>query len=413
MTNTRLSVVLQRGAAALWSSHAKPKKKNCNHQQQQPQQKKKKRLLFPVYLDERETEVLTAGDGQRETGRKNVNSRSHSLVHKDMDEFSPLLGNQPSGQPREGPDLLSPNLRPRHQELIPTPCGPIKRWSELSCLLKLYFCFTIASLLALLGLTISSVYKQHMDTEVTDEDNLPVSLIQLIGILFCIYYISRGVLQENRQELVAFVLSVLGVMVRSVVNFSVLGSKGKQDLLVRFVCIMCLGVIHVACTTLLIRRPNMMAFRVGGALESLQEQYFLLNLCFSMVTFDLQAQLCLCILITTSDSAMSADNYIILGVGVFWACLTAAVGAVAVLKEAKALVWVFMVQNLPQVAFFVYLMYSVIKKWSEDSVYILEAAAVTSALISLLIKVGLFWGLIRLVQSFGQGLRERMSAPSK
>uniref|UniRef100_A0A671UEG2 Uncharacterized LOC115584337 n=1 Tax=Sparus aurata TaxID=8175 RepID=A0A671UEG2_SPAAU len=460
MTNTRLSVVLQRGAAALWSSHAKPKKKNCNHQQQQPQQKKKKRLLFPVYLDERETEVLTAGDGQRETGRKNVNSRSHSLVHKDMDEFSPLLGNQPSGQPREGPDLLSPNLRPRHQELIPTPCGPIKRWSELSCLLKLYFCFTIASLLALLGLTISSVYKQHMDTEVTDEDNLPVSLIQLIGILFCIYYISRGVLQENRQELVAFVLSVLGVMVRSVVNFSVLGSKGKQDLLVRFVCIMCLGVIHVACTTLLIRRPNMMAFRVGGALESLQEQYFLLNLCFSMVTFDLQAQLCLCILITTSDSAMSADNYIILGVGVFWACLTAAVGAVAVsahpsnrhlhhqpmrkiayrmynkqskahmvkytseelwflfafyelfvvfqvLKEAKALVWVFMVQNLPQVAFFVYLMYSVIKKWSEDSVYILEAAAVTSALISLLIKVGLFWGLIRLVQSFGQGLRER------
>lgn len=36
----------------------------------------------------------------------------------------------------------------------------------------------------------------------------------------------------------------------------------------------------------------MMAFRVGGALESLQLQYFLLNLCFSMVTFDLQAQVC-------------------------------------------------------------------------------------------------------------------------
>lgn len=30
-----------------------------------------------------------------------------------------------------------------------------------------------------------------------------------------------------------------------------------------------------------------------------------------------------------------------------------------VLKEAKVLVWVFMVQNLPQVAFFVYLMYTV------------------------------------------------------
>ncbi|XP_026224410.1 uncharacterized protein LOC113167776 isoform X2 [Anabas testudineus] len=326
-----------------------------------------------------------------------------------MDEISPLLGNQP----QESPDLLSPNLRPRHQELIPTPCGPIKRWSELSCLLKLYFCFTVASLLVLLGLTLTSIYKQRMTTEVTDEDNFTVSLIQLVGILFCFYYISRGVLQENRQELMAFVLTVLVLIVRSVVNFSVLGSKGKQELLVRFVCIMCLGGVHVVCTLLLFRRPNMMAFRVGGALESLQLQYFLLNLCFSMVTFDLQAQLCLCILITTSDSAMSNLNRIILGVGVAWAFLTAAVGAVAVLKEAKVLVWVFMAQNLPQLAFFGYVVYMLAEKWFQDGIYTLEAAAVTGAVVSLVIKLVLFWGLIRLVHSFGQGLRERMFAPSK
>lgn len=58
------------------------------------------------------------------------------------------------------------------------------------------------------------------------------ALCGLSPAVFCIYYISRGVLQENRQELVVFVLSVLGVMVRSVVNFSVLGSKYKQELLV-------------------------------------------------------------------------------------------------------------------------------------------------------------------------------------
>lgn len=331
-----------------------------------------------------------------------------------MDEISPLLGNRISGQPQEDPDLLSPNLRPRHQELIPTPCGPIKPWSELSCLLKLYFCFTILSLLALLGLTIYSIYKQHMGMDLPDEeDNLTVSLIQLVGILFCIYYIIRGVLQENRQELVVFVLSVLGVMVRSVVNFAVLESKDKQELLVRFVCIMCFGVINVFCTMLLIQRPNMMAFRVGGALESDQEQYFLLNLCFSMVTFDLQAQLCLCILITALDLTMSTVNTIILAIGVVWACLTAVIGAVAVLKEAKVLVWVFMLQNIPQLAFFVYLVYTVVVKWYEDNTYTLEAAAVTGALISLVIKAVLIWGLIRVVHSSVQGLRERMFAPSK
>lgn len=324
-----------------------------------------------------------------------------------MDEISPLLGSAP----QQDSELLSPNLRPRHQELIPTPCGPMKSWSELSGLLKLYFCFTISSLLALVGLTVFSLYKQHMDADISDEDNFTVSLIQLVGILFCIYYISRGVLQENRQELLAFVLTVLVVMVRSLVNFSVQESKDKRELLVRFVCTMSLGVVHVFCTMLLIRRPNMMAFRVGGALESLQEQYFLLNLCFSMVTFDLQAQVCLCILISAWVSDMTAANSIILGCGVAWACLTAAVGAIAVLKEAKVLVWVFMVQNLPQVAFFVYLIYTVIEKWSHD--YTLEAAAITGALISLLIKLVLLWSLARLVHSFGQGLRERMSAPNK
>lgn len=54
----------------------------------------------------------------------------------------------------------------------------------------------------------------------------------LFCAVFCIYYIVRGVLQENRQELVVFVLSIVVLMIRSVVNFSVLGSKGKEDLLV-------------------------------------------------------------------------------------------------------------------------------------------------------------------------------------
>lgn len=44
----------------------------------------------------------------------------YSILH-----CSPLLGNGISRQTSEGPDLLSPNLRPRHQELIPTPCGPV------------------------------------------------------------------------------------------------------------------------------------------------------------------------------------------------------------------------------------------------------------------------------------------------
>lgn len=50
--------------------------------------------------------------------------------------------------------------------------------------------------------------------------------------VFCIYYISRGVLQENKLELVVFVLSLLVVMVRSLINFIVVGPEGRKELLV-------------------------------------------------------------------------------------------------------------------------------------------------------------------------------------
>ena len=58
----------------------------------------------------------------------------------------------------------------------------------------------------------------------------------------------------------------------------------------RFILILLVGSFDVICAIMLIQSQSMMAFRVGGALESLQSQYFMLNLCFSMLTFDLQAQ---------------------------------------------------------------------------------------------------------------------------
>lgn len=323
-----------------------------------------------------------------------------------MDEISPLLTSELPV------DLPSPNLTPRHRELIPTPCGPIKPWSELTCLVKVYFSFTITSLVAVLVLTLVNASKQFQRTESYEEES--VSLILIVGILFCLYYITRGILQENQQELIAFVLSVLVVMVRSVVNFSVLPrGERKGLLLVRFASILCVGLLHIICATLLIRRPNMMAFRVGGALESLQEQYFLLNLCFSMVTFDLQAQLCLCILIITSSMSLSQLHIIILGFGVIWACVTASVGAIAVLKEVKTLVWIYAFLNLPELAYFIYLLYTVIVEWGLGKSYSQEAAVITGSCISALIKAVLLGSLYRLYHSFGQGLRERMFASSR
>ncbi|XP_041887989.1 uncharacterized protein LOC121666474 [Corvus kubaryi] len=297
-----------------------------------------------------------------------------------------------------GPNL--PNLTPRHRQLIPTPCGPIKPCSELSFPVKIYFCVTILSLLSVIGLTIETLVRQ------TEED-FTISFIQLVGVVFCVYYVTRGILQENRQELIVFVLSILLVMLRSIINFTVLPAEQKPKLLARFVLILLVGSFDVICAIILIQSQSMMAFRVGGALESLQAQYFMLNLCFSMLTFDLQAQLCLCILLISLHEVTLLHN-IISATGVVWGCLKVTVGIIAILKELKPLVWVFLIQNVPEVVYLIYLLYTVIREWGKGNSYTLEAAFISGSCISVTIKSVLFWALVHVYRSFGQGLRERM-----
>ncbi|XP_075460948.1 uncharacterized protein LOC142497276 isoform X2 [Ascaphus truei] len=230
-----------------------------------------------------------------------------------------------------------------------------------------------------------------------------------VNRMFCIYYVTRGILQENRQELTVFVLSILLEMIRSIVNFSVVSKEDKPKIQLRFIVILLVGLFHVICALSLVLGQNMMAFRVGGALESLQLQYVMLSLCFSMLTFDLQAQLCLSVLVLFSGVyKISTLHSILLGIGLFWACLKVAIGILAIIKELKPLVWIFLLQNLPEVAYIVYLLYKVILEWGSGGTYTLEAAAVTGSCISVLIKSVLLWSLFHVYRSFGQGLRERM-----
>uniref|UniRef100_A0A8C5J683 DUF7789 domain-containing protein n=1 Tax=Junco hyemalis TaxID=40217 RepID=A0A8C5J683_JUNHY len=276
----------------------------------------------------------------------------------------------------------------------------IKPCSELSFPVKIYFCVTILSLLSVIGLTIETLVRQA-------EEDFTISFIQLVGAVFCVYYVSRGILQENRQELVVFVLSVLLLMLRSITNFSLLPAGQKPQLLARFVLILLVGSFDVVCALVLMQSQSLMAFRVGGALESLQAQYFMLNLCFSMLTFDLQAQLCLCILLISLHEVTLLHN-ILSATGVLWGCLKVTVGITAILKELKPLVWVFLMQNVPEVVYLIYLLYTVIREWGKGNSYTLEAAFITGSCISVTIKSVLLWALLHVYRSFGQGLRERM-----
>jgi len=72
--------------------------------------------------------------------------------------------------------------------------------------------------------------------------------------VFCVYYVTRGILQENRQELIVFVLSILLVMFRSIVNFTVLSAEQKPKLLVSLLALINFAFLHILDLKILERR---------------------------------------------------------------------------------------------------------------------------------------------------------------
>ncbi|CAH2319981.1 Hypothetical predicted protein [Pelobates cultripes] len=294
------------------------------------------------------------------------------------------------------------NLRPRHQPLISTPFGPIKRWAELGCIIKLFFVGTILSLIVVIGLIISNLVEQC-------NEDFTVSLIQLIGAVFCIYYITRGILQDNRNELGAFIVSILLEITRSIVNYAVLADELKPEILPRFAIIVSCGFVLVAFSLWLMINVNMMPFRVSGALEEQQLQYKRLIRCISLLTFDLQAQLCLSVLVLFSGVyKINLLHSVLLSIGLIWACIKVSVGIIGILREIKCLVWIFLLQNIPELAYLCYLLYKLSVDWGSGESYTLEATAVVGSIMSVTIKVVLSWHLYHVYRSFGQGLRERM-----
>ncbi|XP_026718296.1 uncharacterized protein LOC113487744 isoform X2 [Athene cunicularia] len=70
--------------------------------------------------------------------------------------------------------------------------------------------------------------------------------------------------------------------------------------------------------------------------------------------------LCLCILLISLHDITLLHN-IISATGVLWACLKVTISIIAILKELKPLVWIFLSQNVPEVVYLIYLLYTVIR----------------------------------------------------
>ncbi|XP_078451101.1 uncharacterized protein LOC144719121 isoform X4 [Lampetra planeri] len=298
------------------------------------------------------------------------------------------------------------DLRPRHGDLQATPIGPIKPWAELKLSTRIILCLSLLALVGMLILTIVSMV-MHVDGE-KDKSEVTFSIVQCIGMVFSIYYMCRGILQENLQEMFVFSLSVAMLLARSIANFAVMPQR-NGFLIARFCSVLLVSLFLITWAIVVLCRSGSMTFRVSGLLEEVQKQYFIFNMCTSLLTFDLQLQWMLSVLVLSSGIyTIDLVEKILLSLGIVWAFLKVIAGFVSILREIPWLLLTFVVMNVPELCYVGYLIYKLTLLWKSEVSFPLLIATVVCSAASILLKCALLWYLRRAHANFGRGLRDRI-----
>ncbi|CAN7986946.1 unnamed protein product, partial [Ixodes hexagonus] len=271
----------------------------------------------------------------------------------------------------------------------------------------LFFGVSALSLLVSLGFTI-----ERLMTLPSNSDDYTFAIMLCYTACFCFFYIVHGILKERFYEIVVFIVSSVIVVVYLVLNVASTYDKDPTPVikivrlclaLVFLVAILFWGV-QVARGYWLERR---LLFHIN-AKANLQSMYQKLFVCSSLISFDLQLQGSMLIFVLENGTAALDKMEIwVLSVGPVVTCLWAVAGLLAMDHESKPLVVLFYVLWAPNVVYIGYRLYTLS---SSDSQTVLFRATITCAILALLTRAAVAVVMLLVVQNFGKGLRERLSA---
>lgn len=251
----------------------------------------------------------------------------------------------------------------------------------------------------------------------TDEQSFDFtySLLLLISALFCVFYVFNGVLRERQYEVYAFVAAVLLVLVYCTFDY-VWNIRFRNDIkLIRLIIGGVLAPINIMLALIVARRFGWLEFRIVGAAEALQQMYRQLCFFFTLQRFDLQASASFLILIVKNGTFMDFKEQLTLAIGIPLLIVTFVVGFLAVQKELRAWLALFVFLNVVVPA---YVLFKLIELYGgqAEMTSCLQMVTVSCVHMYSVICVGFLVLLVRFVllfelyavyQNFGYGLTER------
>ncbi|ESO85935.1 hypothetical protein LOTGIDRAFT_235699 [Lottia gigantea] len=289
---------------------------------------------------------------------------------------------------------------PTGPQVTDTFLGKARRIQDVE---KTEILFVVLSCLSIIATAVLSIYKMAT-TSVTDTD-FTFALLLLVNAGFCIFYVIHGVLKERAYELGILLIAVVGIVLYSVLNFSLVDKRGPVKIArLVIVCVMS-PPIMLFCVKygLDYYRSGNLIFRTIGANATLQGICKTLYLFHDLLKLDLQLGISMVILILNSTVDVALDDYIILSVGGVFSIIWFIIGFFSSRNENTVGMVFFFLGSPVEPA---YVLYKMVKS-AEQVDTNLKSASLTCGVLALGFRVILIIYSVLVWRNFGKGLKEK------
>eukprot|EP01113_Clastostelium_recurvatum_P005444 TRINITY_DN12439_c0_g2_i1.p1 TRINITY_DN12439_c0_g2~~TRINITY_DN12439_c0_g2_i1.p1 ORF type:complete len:309 (+),score=60.65 TRINITY_DN12439_c0_g2_i1:32-958(+) len=162
-----------------------------------------------------------------------------------------------------------------------------RRSIELSGVAKVFLLCVSLEALAVVVLSILQRYLQHLPTD----DHMKISVLMCLSVVFLAYFAIDGVINENRFELVCFLVVSLLITFYSAFNFFTLPdtyTSRPATVWIRFIAIMAFSPINIILGWLSYKSFGWRLYRKIGANADILHMYRTYQIFLSFLKMDLQ-----------------------------------------------------------------------------------------------------------------------------
>ncbi|KAK6196000.1 hypothetical protein SNE40_001311 [Patella caerulea] len=267
--------------------------------------------------------------------------------------------------------------------------------------------YVVLSCLSILATIVLSIYK--MTTISTSDSDFTFALILIVNAIFCTFYVVHGVLKERAYEIVIFMIAIFGILLYSIVNYSVQVDTRGPVKLSRLIIVCVMSPVLIGLSGWIgwgYNSSGNLIFRTIGANSELQSICKKLLMFLDCLKLDLQLGISMVIFILNSGFKINNEDIVILSVGGVITLIWFGVGYFSTRYEDKVGSWIFIIGAPVEPAYVIFKMNQSVQEAGKAQGD-LVAATIAAGVLALVTRSVLMILLYLVYRNYGKGLKEK------